>query len=420
MNFSRSWRYEIETIAPVHIGTGDQLTALEYHIVERPGDGEKQFAVPNLSSLFAAKPEEAEAFGRKLAGVAAESLAQKSLKDFLSVLLLNNPAYHCYTLPFLEDAATHLMNEQQRGQGQVRVATRTPAYEAYIPGSSLKGAFRTAWAYHRIKENPEAVGKIVDEINSSHSKKPENDADRLIAENIFRSPVNSDAGFDLFRCLQIGDTQPVPANQSLILVAERVLSAGARAEQAHIRDVHTDYKNYWLFLEAIDEKQRLNGRLQWAEALLQHERARKTLGWAASQQAFTLPQLMQAVNGFALDLIEWELDYLDQVPTENERVNVDKVYNFYLDLRDQIAQDSENTCWFSLGHGSGWHKLTIGLLLEQHLAPAQFSALRQALRLADRHTEFVYPKSRKLAMRDAQNAYAPFGWIKFQLQEDTK
>jgi CRISPR type III-A-associated RAMP protein Csm5 len=422
MNFSRNWRYEIETLSPVHIGTGEQLTALEYHIVDRPGDEEKQFAVPNLSSLFATKPEEAEAFGRKLAGVAAETLAQKGLKDFLSVLLLNNPAYHCYMLPFLEDAATYLLNEQRRGQGQVRVATRTPAYEAYIPGSSLKGAFRTAWAYHQIKHAKSTdrfqLNQLLQVIYQAEPQRKETAADREITNTVFRPPANSDAGFDLFRCLQIGDTQPVPANQSLILVAERVLSAGVRAGQGS--NVHEAYKNYWLFLEAIDEKKRLNGRLQWAEGLLKHERAKRTLGWTAAQQAFALPTLMRAVNEFALDLIEWELDYLEQIPEGSQQVNVNDVYNFYLDLQKQIEADSDTTCWFSLGHGSGWHKLTIGLLLEQRLSSNQFSSLRQVLKLADRHTAFVYPKSRKLVMRDAQNAYAPFGWVKFRIQEDTQ
>jgi CRISPR-associated protein Csm5 len=424
MNFSQSWRYKIETLSPVHIGTGEQLTALEYHIVERPGDEEKQFALPDLSRLFAAKPKEAELFGRKLAGVAAESLAQKSLKDFLSVLLLNNPAYHCYTLPFLEDAATYLMNEQQRGQGQVRVATRTPAYEAYIPGSSLKGAFRTAWAYHQIKHAQAAdrfqLDQLVQAIHQAEPRRKETTADREITNTVFRAPTNSDAGFDLFRCLQIGDTQPVPANEALSLVAERVLSAGVRTTQTKERDIHAAYKNYWLFLEAISENQRLSGRLQWADALLNDNQAKKLLQWSESQKTFTLPQLIRAVNDFALDLIDWELDYLDQIPADHQQVGVNDIYNFYLSLQKKIDADSDTTCWFSLGHGSGWHKLTIGLLLEQHLASTQFSALRQALRLADRHTEFVYPKSRKLAMHNAQDAYAPFGWVKFQLQEDTK
>ncbi len=424
MNFSRNWRYEIETLSPVHIGTGEQLTALEYHIVERPGDKEKRFAVPNLSILFATKPEEAESFGRKLAGVTAETLARKSLKDFLSVLLLDNPAYHCYTLPFLEDAATYLLNEQRRGQGQVRVATRTPAYEAYIPGSSLKGAFRTAWAYHQIKHAEPTdrlqPDQLLQVIYQAEPKRKETAADREITNTIFRAPANSDAGFDLFRCLQIGDTQPVPANQSLVLVAERVLSAGVRAADAQSQNIHAAYKDYWLFLEAIDKKKRLNGRLQWAEGLLKLEQANKTLGWTAAQQTLALPTLMRAVNEFALDLIEWELDYLEQIPEGSQQVNVDDVYNFYLDLQEQIEADSDTTCWFSLGHGSGWHKLTIGLLLEQRLSSNQFSSLRQALGLADRHTAFVYPKSRKLVMRDAQNAYAPFGWVKFRIREDTR
>ncbi len=424
MNLSRSWYYEIETLSPVHIGTGEQLTALEYHVIERPGGQEKRFAVPNLSSLFAARPEEAEAFGRKLAGVAAASLAQKSLKDFLSLLLLNNPAYHCYSIPFLEDAATHLVKEQQRGQGQVRVATCTPEYKAYIPGSSLKGAFRTAWAYYQIKHAQAAdrfqINQLVQAIDQAEPERKETAADRKITNTVFRSPTNSDAGFDLFRCLHIGDTQPVPANQALILVAERVLSAGARKEPSPNQTAHAEYKNYWLFLEAIAAKQRLNGRLRWVEALLNSERARRTLGWTDAQRTFTLPQLMRAVNEFALDLIEWELDYLEQIPEESQQANVDDVYNFYLDLKDEIDPDSENTCWFSLGHGSGWHKLTVGLLLEQHLSPQQFSQLRQTLRLAERHTDFVYPKSRKLAMRDERTAYAPFGWIKFHLQGESR
>ena len=97
-------------------------------------------------------------------------------------------------------------------------------------------------------------------------------------------------------------------------------------------------------------------------------------------------------------------------------IDVKTVLDFYRDLKCQINNAEDSTCYLCLGQGVGWHKMTIGMLLERD-RNFDFRKLRRTLRLADRRLQFEYPKSRKLLMKSADEIQAVFGWVKIQLTE---
>jgi len=56
--------------------------------------------------------------------------------------------------------------------------------------------------------------------------------------------------------------------------------------------------------------------------------------------------------------------------------------------------------------------MTAGILLKECLEEEDFKELRFALKLAPNHTDFPYPKSRKLIMGKPGEGISPVGWIK--------
>jgi CRISPR-associated protein Csm5 len=409
------YRYTLTTISPVHIGNGAKMTPLEYHLAD-------ELIVPDIDGIFAANPAAAEKFAQQLSKIAARDLVKTPLSKLIDGELLEDPRFCRYKMPGISykeanyNALDRLDDEAARDQGDVRLATKTPDDRVYIPGSSLKGALKTAWAYQQLADAPQdaRVIEAIARAASDPNRNADRQADREIQQRVFQSPSErQDAAFDLFRVVEMGDSEPRSASDTLILAGERVLSAGVRP--GNEADAAATFKDYWVFCEAIEVGMEFEGRLVFNDKLLTDERANQRLNWSPAQRKLTVENLRAAVNRFAADLCELELEYFNRVEQAAGRCHTEDARIFYEDLRDNIAASAPETWYFSVGHGSGWHKLTIGLLLEKRLPAREFDILRRNLHLAAQHTDFEYPKSRKLVMLGKTRADSPFGWVKMTL-----
>jgi CRISPR type III-A-associated RAMP protein Csm5 len=172
-------------------------------------------------------------------------------------------------------------------------------------------------------------------------------------------------------------------------------------------------KSGWTFLEMVSPGTTLDGHIAIDTQLLQHAHARNTLQWNAQhQQHFSLETLIESANAFALDVCRWELTFFD---TQVQGIDVAPIVTFYRDLQTEIARASSHQCYLCVGHGAGWHKSTIGLLVEQ-AHNFNFKKLRKDLRLAPARLQFPYPKSRTLLMASEDTIQGPLGWIRLDLQ----
>lgn len=403
-----SHQYTITTLAPVHIGTGDTLLPLEYHIADR-------VIVPDLEKLLLRHPTEGEGFSRKLSAISTHDLNRTGMDRLISAIALADQ--HCWryatVLSEKRDAyffsLHNLKEELKTAQAEIRVAIKSPDNLVYIPGSSIKGTLRTAWLYAECIENPKCVERVGAAFNSR-------EAHGSINTDVFQSPYEQrDAGYDLFRILQVGDTTPRAPEETLCLISERVLSASVRVNTGSNTGAVGRFKDYWTFCEAICRNVNLQGRINFDEKLLEHKRAKDQLGWSPAQLKFSLSRLRAAANLFAEHMCQWEIDYFSKVIQDESQCKTDQVLQYYQKRLEEIKAAPDNTLYLSLGHGSGWHKMTIGTLLEKHLPRDKFEQLRRNLKLADQHTDFEYPKSRKLSMSGRMRAAQPLGWVKMVL-----
>lgn len=425
---SRKYSYKLTTLAPLHIGTGEVMTPLEYVI----GD---DLIVPELDRVFAKYPAAAEKFARQLTAQSAERLARTGLDQLIDSQAVNDPDVCRYKVaPFIFkesafDSLNALEARIEAGQANVKLAIKTPDNRAYIPGSSLKGAFKTAWLYQQCQRTP----NMVDQLAEKAWQTGEQAAEAFLSSRLLHPKPqpgdertntrrDKDAAYDVFRALQIGDSDGQAADAALTLVAEDVLSAPVKARNDAVPqpgEVKAGFKNYPIFLEAIDEQLSFTGRILFAQGLLNDQPAKRTLGWNETQSGLTLEKLCGAVNQFAADVCQWEIEFFERLAEGAKDCDCEDVLSFYDKLKAQIAEASEQpattACYFSLGHGSGWHKLTVGLLLEKKLGQIKFRELRESLYLGDRHAKFEFPKSRKLVMCGRTRAYAPFGWAKLEI-----
>jgi CRISPR-associated protein Csm5 len=394
---AQTFEYKLTAIAPGHIGTGEVLSPMEYYL--DPGS----LVIYDPIRLFELHPDLMDQEIQRLGG---RTFNLTSLKRELREAL-SDPRNQLYRAGYFSPVVRAQLTNMGR-QGEVRLTTKTVKFEPFIPGSSLKGALRTAWAYASYRKSGNA--DLLTQLVSARDE----EKDQTVTRAIFRTSRGDRANFDLLRALSISDTVPV-SSENLRVVAERVLSASIQADgqRCHSQD---EFKQYWIFAEALAPGTILRGRMSFDLRLLA-EPANQLLGWSSHQRTFSPSSLIRAVNEFSLRVVRRELDYFQSIRGKNSST----VVSFYQDkLMPALNQASEhnqaNVCYLSIGHGSGWHKLTLGLLLSDSLSPEQFSDLRQRLGLARNRLAYIYPKTRKVIMQTEENFSHPWGWIKLELE----
>lgn len=401
--------YEVTIVSPVHIGTGKKITPFEFALTE------KKFVVMDMDKILAGDPEKADVLIAKLSCAALRF----SLSEFLTPDESNNPSFWKYSAGL--DASTKaVLNQELRKAQNMDVdecIKTTTDYQVYIPGSSLKGAFRTALAYSTFRVDKELFNDLKKRMRDVDWRRSDEALNDLIFWGARRDPK-----YDLFKTLRISDSSTHPADEhSLEIGKMKILSLtssgqskpqGTMAAQLQALNLRASerspLKPWWTIQETLKPGIAFTGNVALEARLLE----KKILGWNDRQQQFALEQLIQSANIFSTDICDWELNFFENQVSE---IDVNEILRFYSDLKDQISRADKNVCYLCLGQGIGWNKMTIGMLLEQDKG-FDFKRLRKTLRLADRRLNFEYPKSRKLLMKSQDEIQAVYGWVRVGFQ----
>lgn len=411
--------YEITIISPVHIGTDKNITPFEFaHVHDK-------FVVLDMNALLTENPNRAEDLNCQL----AKDALHFALSDFLSDKELNNPAYwkYCATLDPSTKAVLQQELRKAKNMDIDEQIKSTADSQLYLPGSSLKGALRTAFAYATLQQNDALLNNLKQRLRKVDWRNP----DEAVNELIFWG-ARKDPKYDLFKILRISDSSTLPANEHTLDIGKmKILSLRSSAKKpasdapaqrgtmyAQLQALRAKtaeplpLKFWWTLQEVLAPGIAFEGELEIEQRLLCDANPRKILGWKEHQQQFEPQTLIAAANTFARDLCDWELHFFQH---EVKGIDVQPVVSFYQKLQTELEHADEHTGYLCLGQGAGWHKMTVGLLLER-ANDFDFHKLRKDLRLADKRMNFDYPKSRKLLMKSEQEIQAVFGWVKVQFR----
>lgn len=407
----KNYSYTLTALSSVHIGTGEELLPVEYYI----DTTQNRLIIPELEKLFSTSPQLANLFLNNLS--ATTNKLGKTINNLLTdpSQVLNPETWRyatCETSKYgpYKYSFKPLVQELLKSNGKIRLATKTSDFQVYIPGSSIKGALRTSWLYYQCLNNEDVLKELA-------SVQRDKFADSGLNSRFLQSTTDSkDKAYDLFRVLQVGDSQTQVAKDVLGIVAEKILNASDSswiATEKKRSSTEDKFKDSWTFYEAIRKGTKFSGKLNFDNGLLTDPKALRQMGWRKDQQLFSLETLCQATNKFAKDICDWELKYFERVKERQSKCNIEEVLNFYqVELLPKINSAPANTIYLSLGHSSGWHKLTIGLLFESKFSKQEFQSFREKFLLAKDRLDFEYPKTRKLPMNDENKSARPFGWVK--------
>ena len=176
-------KYQLQTVTPVHIGSGETLSHVEgcyangrwYHI-----DLDKVLAHPStdLNAL-------------------TSRMAQR---DFRWEHYLRQ---HGNDLSELSNYS--LLCSQSPEEVEIREAIKTVDNRPYIPGSTLKGALRTALLGEILSENDGVYRRSLNQLETVINQRPRGNPRReQPARQIERLAFGKDPNHDLFRALHMG------------------------------------------------------------------------------------------------------------------------------------------------------------------------------------------------------------------------
>lgn len=293
----------------------------------------------------------------------------------------------------------------------------------YIPGSSIKGAIRTAIAYHLLKHADKyhvpkfsRVSEIESQLRQSMGelrRKAKFADDRLFMDELFANygltyqgrEVRARQGpnTDIMRAIHVSDSEPLiekkiqregrrPVFKNLPVVTEVLVSS-------RFPDYRAKYRAS-IYAEMV-----FNVRTQFTISI-DHE----MLTWFKHKRGMQLPfqsvdDLLKICRDFAQEQWDFEHDYWAPVKSNPNAQGKKLDFSYIKDL--YAPEDCPHT--LRLGWGSGFRGTTVNLLLPDETA----REIRDTCGL--KAPGFEAPKSRRTIINSkGEIRYAP-GWIKLEV-----
>lgn len=383
-------KYQLQTVTPVHIGSGETLSHIEgcyingrwYHI-----DLDKVLAHPttDLNAL-------------------TSDMAQRGFR-WERYLRQHNTD--------LSELSTYsLACPQSPEEVEIREALKTAGNRPFIPGSTLKGAIRTVLLGEILSESDDIYDKSLNQLETLINQRPRGNPRReqparRIEELAFGKTPNRDP----LRALHVSDTIPLDSDSLEIGMAWTV-TLNQNDQLVQKIDRGREYKN---FVQQFQTGQRLTFTLK-VDELLFREREKTRLGFSELQEK-TLRDIAKVCRSATDEFMQDEQDFFDYY-------DLPRIADFYDRLIVKNSELPEGAFFLQIGWGTGYHSNTVtSLFADDKESSINWMDLRERFKLGESRSqresydEREFPKTRRILYRK-QNPIEPLGWVKISPIED--
>jgi len=255
--------------------------------------------------------------------------------------------------------------------------------KVYIPGTSVKGAIRTAILYHLLKEfktkNPAGFStqveqRIIKDINERKNKKFFFQwASKKWLEGFVLGNKAGSPNTDWLRMLHVSDAYPVSPIETIVIPINIL-----KKENTWTYKKERSGKTTTIWVEAVLENTEFEFEVLWDNKLLEEfRRANNKISLPDN-----LANVLQVVSDCSKDVFNFEKNFLKD----------SQLQNWY----------NKNSANFRIGFGSGMISTTIAILLdpETRKKVRNYAGLNRGNDIA--------PKSRRVWNNN--NTFIPLGW----------
>lgn len=362
-----TYKLTLQTLTPIHIGDGEELR----HGFDFVIRNDRTWRL-NEDAILDAKWDEMglERRGRVRYPLPGEVLDKRDFEneDFFRYALRGVP-------------------RSRKADARLKTFIKDHQDRPYIPGSSLKGALRTALAW---KGWDEIISKRVDRRDIGNRRS-------WAGQSLERKLFGKDPNHDLLRALQVSDLHgDLNPGKSLAVVNAQVLTE--KNLQSPIE------------LEALLPNRTLTGTVV-IEDYLFSQQAERELRFGSRKR--WLDELMRRVQAHSKARIQNLLEWFGRAD------GAEKVAAFYYKLNALTLP--KNQAFVQIGWGAGWDGKTFWTHLQED--EYLFEKLMRDFRLQHRRNWNApptkakdFPVSRRVVVSKGHIA-APFGWAVLTMEE---
>lgn len=377
-------KYQLQTLTPVHIGSGETLSHIDgcyangrWHRI----DLDKVLAHPStdLNALT----------------------SEMGQRDFRWERHLRQ---HGSDLAGL--SAYSLLCPQSPEEVEIREAIKTVHNQPYIPGSTLKGAIRTALLGELLSESDDIYDKSLNQLETLIDQRSRGNPRReQPARRIEGLALGRDPNRDILRALHVSDSIPLDSDSLEIGMAWTV-TLNQNDQLVQKIDRGREYKN---FVQQFQAGQRLTFTLKIDE-LLFREREKARLNFTNLQEK-ALRDIAEVCRSATAALMDREQEFFDYY-------NFSEITNFYDKLIRLNNTLPEGAFLLQIGWGTGYHANTVtSLFADDKESSVNWMDIRERFKLGEsrsqrgHYDEREFPKTRRVLYR-GQNPITPLGWVK--------
>ncbi|GAB4434053.1 MAG: hypothetical protein Kow0031_15700 [Anaerolineae bacterium] len=275
---------------------------------------------------------------------------------------------------------------------QLQEMVKTVSDEAYLPGSSLKGAIRTAlawrgWSEMELRPNP----RDLDRRRS------------FAARDIEKKIMGRNPNHDLLRALHVSDSAPVGKDKFIVLNAQ-VITRGSLGSPIELEAIHPDTP-FRLTIKVDDQL-----FSQWATS------HRLQLGGSQSW----LADLTATIQQHTTQRLQAEANWYGNRPGAGQTAGF---YKQLLGIKLPAGK-----CLLQVGWGTGWEDKTFGSHLQADVGFMERIIGDYRLAKGRREKGDPFPKSRRVTVgvvkdrqgRRQQRPAVPLGWVLLEMKERKK
>ena len=357
---------KIKTLTAVHIGNGNLLKKNMDYVVYKDQDGDSRVGIINPRKVLS------------LIGV-------DHLNDWLLAIDRNDDIqkfvarYHKKAM--IEDYQLRSLTNYapEENLNTLKECLHNGVGLPYIPGSSIKGAIRTA-----------VLATVAKKVGKSLNTKMFDQKGKASAKGVESFLFGTNVNKDLFRFLQVGDAYFDKGCEVCYLMTNLNIR-----KDSSLRD---DSK--FQAIEAISLDYESSFKIKIAQEQYQLAKSKGELSVAFPEGMESLTTLFELINEHSLNLVKDEIAYWKSIDKEGAEEYVESMKTI---LEEIESCDIGKECVLRIGHASGWRFIT-GAWTEMFrtddwkINPENvfYKIVSNSRPKAQLYREYDFPKSRRL------------------------
>lgn len=367
---------KIETLTPVHIGSGETLQHGNDFVKRKDDDGDNILGIIDPRKVMQLIGE--ENIDKWVAAIEKKESTDKIVKIYAPKAKVED-----YSKRIILDLAT--AKDTDTLKEHIHAGDGSP----YIPGSSIKGAIRTA-----------VLASLASGVENLENKIRDRGG-RISAKTIESELLGENPNKDVFRFLQVGDAyfrDKYEISVRMVNINERTSASFWDTSKAQL-------------IEAIDREDKATFQIKLNNA---HYALAENKVHRLPDCMKSLSSLFETINKHTQSLIEEEIEYWQERVDKDKGSSVEKYIAAMKDVLEEAnACEVGKSCVLRIGHGSGWRFIT-GAWTER-IVNFNSGVVPAARPNNGRYAAYDFPKTRRVSDMQEELLEYLLGFVRLEL-----